>query len=296
MLVYKVKNMKSGTFLLFGLVLVSGALACGCSGESGTGDAIGFKSDDDSGTVLNVGESKGAGELSGSGAGPGTGIQNQTSEQERNEEHEQERDDSGNVSGGTHQEVQQETRNELDGDGSPGGISEQVRQIVEERQNGSITVPQGMLVRIVAQNHEVSVENATFQLQEQLSANVMVHGQNKSLKFGPDGEGVDINDGNVSVTTNETIEIENDSIYVAGQKVMLMPSSVPERIKAKTVKSMVLHLTEADLLYEVNATKAMKLFWLFDADMGVEATVDAETGQVKEQRGPWWAFLASEAG
>ncbi|MBU0531903.1 hypothetical protein KKB44_00235 [Candidatus Micrarchaeota archaeon] len=174
------------------------------------------------------------------------------------------------------------------------GMPEQVHAIIQERQNGSITVPQGMTVRIVAQNHVMNVENESFQFNETLWANFQVQGKNKSLILNPVANGIELIDENITVVTNETIDLYNESFYVGQNKLIVMPSSVPGKIQTQTINSAVLHLSNGELLYEVNATKVVKFLWLFDSNMGIEVTVNAETGDIKEEKKPWWAFLASE--
>ncbi len=50
----------------------------------------------------------------------------------------------------------------------------------------------------------------------------------------------------------------------------------------------------AKLAYEVKTQRKSKVFGLFNAEMDVEAQVDAETGELLRTNKPWWAFLASE--
>lgn len=173
------------------------------------------------------------------------------------------------------------------------GISTQVKQIIEARKNGSITVPQGMIVRIIAKNHSLSVEDAIAVLDQTLVANVKIHGKNKSLVLEPDDETVNITDENVTVTTNETIEIVNETLSVGGKKVLVMPSSVPKKIKTKTIKSAVLHVANGDPVYQVNATRKARVMWIFETDMDVETTLDAVNGKIKNEKRPWWSFMAS---
>jgi len=183
---------------------------------------------------------------------------------------------------------------QITGSGNGNGISAQVHEIVEARKNGSIIVPQGMLVSIIAKNHTMSVAEAVLELNETINASVIVNGRNRTLRLEPDTDTINITDGNVTVYTNETLDIENDTLSVSGMKVLLMPSEVPGKIRAKTIKSAVLHVVNGDPLYEVNSTRGAKVLWIFDADMDVETTLDAATGQIKNEKRPWWSFLASE--
>jgi hypothetical protein len=215
------------------------------------------------------------------------GAQNQTQAQMANQTHQQNQTQEQNQTHG------QDAGQKNNGTGNESGISEQVRRIVEERKNGSIAVPQGMVVRIVARNHTMSVEEALMSLNETLTVNVTVNGKGRSLRLTPYDERTNITDGNVTVETNETLEIGNGTLTASGAKVLVMPSEVPQKVGAKAIKSAVLHVVNGDPSYEVNATRSAKVLWIFDADMDVETVLDAATGQVKSEKRPWWGFLAS---
>jgi len=176
------------------------------------------------------------------------------------------------------------------------GISGQVQQIMEERKNGTINVPQGILVSIIAKNHSMSVEDAVLALNETINANVTVNGKQRELRIEPDTDTVNITDENITVETDGNISIVNDSLSVDEQKVLVMPSEVPSKISAKTIKSAVLHVVSGDPVYQVNATKSAKVLWIFDSDMDVESTLDAATGHVKNENRPWWSFLVTSEG
>jgi hypothetical protein len=220
-----------------------------------------------------------------------TAIAAQNKTKDKNQTMEQALNQTGNMTMNQTQEMEQTGKPEKEKKGK--GISEQVHQIIAAKKNGTIDVPQGFLVRIIAKNHSLSIENATEMLNESLIAKVKVNGKNKTLKIEPDTDTVNITDENVTVETNETIEIVNDTLSVAGKKVLIMPASVPGKIKTKTIKSAVLHIVNGDPEYMVNATKKAKIFGLFDADMDVEIDLDAVNGKIKNEKRPWWSFLAS---
>lgn len=46
--------------------------------------------------------------------------------------------------------------------------------------------------------------------------------------------------------------------------------------------------------YELKAEKRAKVFGLFQAKMQVSSQINAENGEVIQEKRPWWAFLASE--
>ncbi len=174
------------------------------------------------------------------------------------------------------------------------GISAQVRQIVAARKNGSITVPQGFLVRIIAKNQSFGVNNESFQLNETLQAHVSFGGKNKSLILKSVSKGVNITEGNMTATALDNVDIENDSMYMGNKKVVVSPSEVPQKFKAKLIKSAILSVSNGTPVYQVNSTRGVKLFGFIDSDMDVETILDATTGNIKQENKPWWAFLASE--
>jgi len=223
--------------------------------------------------------------------------QNQTLEIGQNRTHDLERENETEIERNQTKEQEKEknqTREqEKDKNETGKGISEQVHQIIEGRKNGSITVPQGFLVRIIAKNHTLSVANATEILNRSLNASFIHKGKNKTLKFELDDDNMNISDENFTVQTNETVEIENETFSVSGKKVLIMPSEVPAKIRAKTIRSAVLHVVNGDPEYQVNATRGAMVLWIFDADMDVESTLDANTGKIKSENRPWWSFLAS---
>ncbi len=268
-------------FALFSTIIFGG---CGCGGAPDAAELESESQDDaySGSTIMEVGEAYGAG---------GFGEQNQTMEQNRTEEQnmtqEQNRTRERNETGaGEGEQVRAEVESQ--------GISQQVQEIISQRTNGSIAVPQGMMVRIIARNHTVSVENATFMLNETLRARLQISGQNRTLMLNPVADAVEITDENATVWTNETVEVANETLYVGKGRVLVMPSEIQEKIRVKNMTSARLHVEDGEPLYLVKATKAVKIFWLFDADMDVDVTLDAATGQVKEQKGPWWSIFASE--
>ena len=215
-------------------------------------------------------------------------IKNQTKDEDKNKTKDQEQ--LINQTQLQNQTEEQEIEEENNGKGN--GISKQVHQIIEARKNGSITVPQGMFVRIIAHNHSLSVDNATEILNETLEANLVIEGKQKRFRLELGNGSTNITDDNVTVTTNETLELENDSLFVGGKKILIMPSELPGKIKTNSIKSAVLHVPFGDPLYSVNATRKAKVLWLFDADMDVELDLDAVNGTITDEKRPWWSFLA----
>lgn len=231
---------------------------CGCAGPS-KGDTANLM-------VIDVGESITAG-----GTVSGQQSQNRTQDQTATQE--------PNVTS---------TGDEMPAQGHPIEI-----QPALQRRTGTISVPQGILARILAREHIMSMGGESFQFNESLQLQFRAGGENRSFKFRPIAGALELTDRDVSVVTDEEIELDNDSVYVGRKKLIFMPSAVPGKIGAKTIKSILLHIADDELRYDLNATKRAQLFWLFDVEMDVEVTVDGTTGEIKNEKRPWWSFLAS---
>ncbi|MFH1785105.1 MAG: hypothetical protein ABH842_01635 [Candidatus Micrarchaeota archaeon] len=216
-----------------------------------------------------------------SGTNPSAQVENQTMAQVQNQSNIQ-------------NQASNQTKNQQQFANQSQGISAQVQQIVEQRKNGSIVMPQGILVRIEAQNHVMNVGNETsLQITEKLQLNLTVNGKNKSFIVEPGLNQVNMTDGNVSITTNETLDILNGSLSVNGKNVGLMPSDIPALVHSKELKSVYLKSEPGGVVYHINATKKAKVLFFFDADMDVEIQLDATNGELLKENKPWWAFLAS---
>ncbi|MCA9478633.1 MAG: hypothetical protein KC535_05795, partial [Nanoarchaeota archaeon] len=50
--------------------------------------------------------------------------------------------------------------------------------------------------------------------------------------------------------------------------------------------------SSAKAVYQVQAQKQTKVLGLFNAQMRVQAQIDAETGEVLSTSSPWWSFAA----
>lgn len=74
-----------------------------------------------------------------------------------------------------------------------------------------------------------------------------------------------------------------------------------ERLRLNMCDNCTLQLKEVGegnqtrMTYEMKAQKRARVLGIFGSNMKVEASVDAETGEVVRSRKPWWAFLASES-
>ena len=60
------------------------------------------------------------------------------------------------------------------------------------------------------------------------------------------------------------------------------------------LKEVALRRNETRAAYELQAERHFRILGLFRAKARVRAQIDAENGEVVSEKGPWWAFLASE--
>ena len=71
----------------------------------------------------------------------------------------------------------------------------------------------------------------------------------------------------------------------------LIEKEIKEKGKVEMVEKVELKKVGDKAIYEVKAKKKGKFLGLFDVQMEVEASVDAENGKVLETKMPWYAFL-----
>lgn len=71
-------------------------------------------------------------------------------------------------------------------------------------------------------------------------------------------------------------------------------NSVKESIKLETVKEIRMVEYEDKIVYEIDATKSVKIFALIRTDMEIRARVDIEEGNVIGVEKPWWNVISLE--
>ncbi|MBU0893818.1 MAG: hypothetical protein KKF48_03885 [Nanoarchaeota archaeon] len=85
--------------------------------------------------------------------------------------------------------------------------------------------------------------------------------------------------------------------FTKGTKEIILPDQVQEkirqRIKQKTCECDKIELTE-DAIYEVQAKKKARLFWIIPVREKARIQVNAENGEILKFRNPWWGFLAND--
>lgn len=258
--------------LLVGLLLLVGAvMAAYIETEDGTGSVsgggkFGFESEDDD-EEMELGDDE---------------EENETEEDETDEE-----------------EVEIELyEDEEDDDGAGGkGIAAQVHAIIQERKGGTLEVPQGQMVRIVAQNREIYVGNESIPLNATLKVKLKIKEKDHVLAFNSTDEEdeIEIEENGTKVKTKETLRLTNQEMF-AGEnetEVLITPAEIKERVRLKNLEKILLHVEGKNPYYDVNGTKTGKLLGIFDVELPIQARIHAQTGVVEKEQGPWWSFLVA---
>jgi len=185
-------------------------------------------------------------------------------------------EDSGNpTETGNGTQVVQTTQNQ--GENTQIQTQEQTRV-----QSGSLTTENGKQVQVQTEiNNKIQLKSGTAsaqtsmemtQQQTQTGTKLQVklsNGQNAEVKVMPD-------------TASERA-LERLRIKVCSEEnncqIELKEVGKGEEVKAA---------------YEVKVQKQAKFLGLFKTKMQVQAQVDAENGEVIQEKKPWWAFLASD--
>ncbi|MEM2908971.1 MAG: hypothetical protein QXT45_02680 [Candidatus Bilamarchaeaceae archaeon] len=174
------------------------------------------------------------------------------------------------------------------------GISAQVHQIIQYRKNDTLDVPQGQVVRIIAQNHSIEVDSESIPLNATLKVRLRVQERDRVLAFNSsDDEDVEIEENGTRVRTRETIRIQNREFLAGDANVTVLPADIPEKLRLKKMDHVRLTVENGNPYYDINGTKVGKLLWLFDVELPIQARIHAQSGAVERQQGPWWAFLVT---
>lgn len=183
-------------------------------------------------------------------------------------------------------------------DGAGGrGIAVQVHAIIQERKGGTLDVPQGQIVRIVAQNREIYVDNETIPLNATLRVRLKVRDKEHVLAFNSteDEEEIEIEENGTKVKTKENLKITNQEMFAGDNEteVLITPAEIKERARLKNLERILLHVEGKNPYYDVNGTKKGKLLGIFDVELPIQARINAQTGDVEKEQGPWWSFLVA---
>ena len=100
-----------------------------------------------------------------------------------------------------------------------------------------------------------------------------------------------------SATCNETLMVQNQNVYLEQNgnqyQIKVMPSQViSEELENSQVQNMTLEMHSEGPAYKFRVQEQRKFFWIFPVDSQTEYIVSAQTGELIEEAGPWWGFLA----
>jgi hypothetical protein len=107
-----------------------------------------------------------------------------------------------------------------------------------------------------------------------------------------------IESNNVSAVSKENLKIENQSLFIQTKKgykeINVMPDEATNMIEDK-IEKVELQVIEDKPIYKIKSVKKVKVLWLFQTDMDVETHTSAETGEVKEEKTPWWDIFVTSS-
>ena len=105
----------------------------------------------------------------------------------------------------------------------------------------------------------------------------------------------------VNMSTNVTLYKSEGKVYGVFKNnqtriIKIMPDEVKEKIRAKIkakLQDEEIELDE-DGVYQVQAKKKARLFFILPVREKVKAQIHSETGEIIKIRNPWWGFLARD--
>ena len=122
-----------------------------------------------------------------------------------------------------------------------------------------------------------------------------------SITLTETGSGeVIIKSQNREATTSESVKIVESKLIMESQsgeqkQIRIMPEELtPSFLGVTKIEKIQLEESSGKPIYEIRASKAAKLFFIFPMDLLVETRVDAETGEIISTKKPWWSIFANE--
>lgn len=123
------------------------------------------------------------------------------------------------------------------------------------------------------------------------SAEVEVPIGNKRVVVGTEAGRVYIKVDRVKVESELPISVDKTGeIKVENASLKVMPKDIIKRIKLKPKEVKILEI-KGKPVYVVKGKKDGRFLFLFPVEYEVEIAVDVETGDVIEEKKPWWSFL-----
>ena len=92
------------------------------------------------------------------------------------------------------------------------------------------------------------------------------------------------------------LEYENGTLVASKSKyeIKVLPSELKEKLREKDkeeIKNISIIDIETKAVYEVNSTKSGRLLWIVPMKVDVSYKVDTKTGEILEEKRPWFDFL-----
>ncbi|MFP3949512.1 MAG: hypothetical protein ACLFUZ_00250 [Candidatus Micrarchaeia archaeon] len=172
---------------------------------------------------------------------------------------------------------------ETENEDTSGGVvmtNEEGDSIVVGGENGTVEeVSQGEVVEVGQQgNEKQEMGQQLFQVKKQEQTTIL-------------------SSNGVSATCNETLKIQNQNVYLEHNgnqhQIKVMPSQIiDEEVENAQFQDMVLEMHSEGPAYRFKVREQRKFFWIFPVDSQTEYIMSAQTGELIEEAGPWWGFLA----
>ena len=127
------------------------------------------------------------------------------------------------------------------------------------------------------------------------------NGREMTVRAGKSGN-VIVQSKGTNMSTNVTLYKSNKTLYGVFRNnqtrtINFLPDQVKEKIreklKQKTCECENITLDE-DGVYQVQAKKRARLFFIFPVTVRVNAEVNSKTGELVRVRNSWWSFLARD--
>jgi hypothetical protein len=181
---------------------------------------------------------------------------------------------------GTGEGTQTDTETQQQNKGEETQIQNQVKTQVK---SGSLTIENGKQIQVEEKaNNKIQLKSGNVQAETgmQMTQQQTQTGTKLQVKLsnGKDSE-VKVMPDTASEKALERLRIKVCS-EENGCQIELKEVGKGEEVKAA---------------YEVKVQKQAKFLGLFKTKMQVQAQVDAENGEVIQEKKPWWAFLAADA-
>lgn len=159
---------------------------------------------------------------------------------------------------------------------------------------GVITIPVNINRTTVPAGDVAIVRGSSVRSADPVSSGV-VYGEVRSFSFVSASRNASI------AKTAENLSLDSDPVAMtshsfepdvtcAGGNATVLSGMLPETFEVKSVE---LKGAGQEPVYEVIATKDVRILGLVPVSMDVELVVDASNGEIEVTKKPWWGFLCS---